>query len=233
MIEPEIPEHEEERLNALLSYRVHILEADMREAEARYHALRTTEPVQAAIVADELATIREDLALARARLADLTVRSRVAGNVLLEQPRDLVNQFVRNGDLIGYVTDLSNGRVRVAVTQENVGLIRERTNAVWVRLAENSNEIVKANVSRAVPAAMDRLPSPVLGTAGGGPVPVDPADSDGVRTLDSVFHIELEIPTAVPRIGGRAYVRFDHGAEPLAWQTYRRVRQLFLRQFDA
>ncbi|MDJ0928758.1 MAG: peptidase M50 [Gammaproteobacteria bacterium] len=217
----------------LLSYRVHILEADMREAEARYHALRTTEPVQAAIVADELATIREDLALARSRLEDLTVRSRAAGSVLLEQPRDLVNRFVRNGDLIGYVTDLSHGRVRVAVTQENVGLIRERTNAVWVRLAERSNKIVQATVSRAVPAAMDQLPSPVLGTAGGGPVPVDPADSEGVRTLDSVFHIELEIPSAVPRIGGRAYVRFDHGSEPLAQQTYRRVRQLFLRQFDA
>jgi putative peptide zinc metalloprotease protein len=63
-------------------------------------------------------------------------------------------------------------------------------------------------------------------------VPVDPGDSEGVRTLDNVFHIELEIPTSVPRIGGRAYVRFDHGSEPLARQTYRRVRQLFLRHFD-
>jgi len=217
----------------LLSYRVRILEADLHEAEARYYALRTTEPVQAAIIADEVGTIREDLSLAQARLEDLTVRSRTAGKVLLEQPSDLVNRYVRNGDLLGYVTDLSNGRVRVAVTQDNVGLIRERTNSVWVRLAEASNQAVKANVSRAVPAAMDRLPSPALGTAGGGPVPVDPADSEGVRTLDSVFHIELELPTSVARIGGRVHVRFDHGAEPLARQTYRRLRQLFLRQFDA
>jgi putative peptide zinc metalloprotease protein len=61
---------------------------------------------------------------------------------------------------------------------------------------------------------------------------VDPGDSEGVRTLDNVFHIELEIPTPVPRIGGRAYVRFEHGSEPLARQTYRRLRQLFLRHFD-
>lgn len=216
----------------LLNARVRILEADLREAEARYHALRTSEPVQAAIIADEITTIREDLALARTRLDALTVRSRVAGNFLLERPRDLVNRYVHNGDLIGYVTDLSQGRVRVAVTQENVGLIRERTDSVWVRLTEQLDEPVQATVSRAVPAAMDRLPSAVLGTAGGGAVPVDPGDSEGVRTLDNVFHIELEIPTPVPRIGGRAYVRFEHGSEPLARQTYRRLRQLFLRHFD-
>jgi putative peptide zinc metalloprotease protein len=195
--------------------------------------LRTSEPVQASIVLEEIGTIREDLALARTRLESLTVRSRVAGKFLVEQPRDLVNRYVRNGDLIGYIGDKSNGRVRVAVTQEDIGLIREHTNAVWVRLTEQLDQPVKASVTRAVPAAMDRLPSPVLGTTGGGSVPVDPADSEGVRTLDNVFHIELEIPTPVPRIGGRAYVRFDHGAEPLARQAYRRIRQLFLRRFDA
>ncbi|MFW2403605.1 MAG: PqqD family peptide modification chaperone [Gammaproteobacteria bacterium] len=217
----------------LLAYRVRILEADVREAEARYNALRTAEPVQASIILDEISTIREDLARARARLDSLTVRSRAAGNFLVEQPRDLVNRYVRNGDLIGYISDNSNGRVRVAVTQEDIGLIRERTDSVWVRLSDQLDRPIKASVTRAVPAAMDRLPSPVLGTTGGGSVPVDPADTEGVRTLDNVFHIELEIPTPVPRIGGRAYVRFDHGAEPLARQAYRRIRQLFLRRFDA
>ncbi|MBT8442977.1 MAG: PqqD family peptide modification chaperone, partial [Gammaproteobacteria bacterium] len=189
----------------LLAHRVRILEADVREAEARYVALRTSEPVQAAIVLDELNTIREDLALARTRLKSLTVQSKATGNFLVEQPRDLVNRYVRNGDLIGYISDNSNGRVRVAVTQEDIGLIRERTDAVWVRLTEQLDRPVKASVTRAVPAAMDRLPSPVLGTTGGGPVPVDPSDEQGTRTLDNVFHIELEIPTPVPRIGGRAY----------------------------
>jgi len=221
-----------ELADPLLSYRVRILEADVREAEARYYALRTSEPVQAAIVMDEIGTIREDLALARTRLEALTVRSRATGNFLVEQPRDLVNRYVRNGDLIGYIGDKSNGRVRVAVTQDDIGLIRERTDAVWVRLIEQIDEPVKASVTRAVPAAMDRLPSPVLGTMGGGPVPTDPGDSEGLRTLDNVFHIELEIPKTIPRIGGRAYVRFDHGAEPLARQAYRRLRQLFLRRFD-
>ena len=216
----------------LLVHRVRILEADLREADARYYALRTTEPVRAAIILDEVDMIREDLALARTKLDSLMVRSRAAGTFFVERPQDLVNRFVKNGDLIGYISDDSNARVRVAVAQQDIGLIRERIDSVWVRLSGQLDQPIKASVTRAVPAAMDRLPSPVLGTAGGGSVPVDPSDSEGLQTLDNVFHIELEIPTSVPRIGGRAYVRFDHGSEPLARQAYRRIRQLFLRQFD-
>ena len=33
-------------------------------------------------------------------------------------------------------------------------------------------------------------------------------------------------------IGGRAYLRFDHGWEPLGLQWYRRARQLFLSRFN-
>lgn len=33
-------------------------------------------------------------------------------------------------------------------------------------------------------------------------------------------------------IGTRVHVLFDHGAEPLAQQWYRRLRQLFLRQLS-
>jgi len=34
------------------------------------------------------------------------------------------------------------------------------------------------------------------------------------------------------RAGGRAWVRFEHGWAPLAVQWGRRLKQLFLRQFD-
>ncbi len=217
----------------LLEYRVRILAADLREAEARYYAVRTSEPVQAAILQEEINTLREDLQLARTRLASLTVHSKVAGKFLVAQPNDLPSSYLRNGDLIGYVVDQSNGRIRVVVAQEDIGLIRERIDEVWVRLSEQVDKPLRASVTRFVPAAMSRLPSRVLGTQGGGSVPVDPKDAEGLRTLDQVFHLELEIPQSVSRVGGRAYVRFDHGAEPLAQQAYRRVRQLFLRRFDA
>ena len=32
-------------------------------------------------------------------------------------------------------------------------------------------------------------------------------------------------------MGERAYVRFEHGAEPVATRLYRMVRQLFMKRF--
>jgi hypothetical protein len=37
---------------------------------------------------------------------------------------------------------------------------------------------------------------------------------------------------ALKRIGGHAFVRFDLGAEPIAWRLLRRARQTVLRLFD-
>ena len=62
---------------------------------------------------------------------------------------------------------------------------------------------------------------------------VDPLDPDGLRALESLFQLDLNLPQEVkdPHIGGRVYVRFEHGSMPLALQWYRSLRQLFLRKF--
>jgi putative peptide zinc metalloprotease protein len=59
-----------------------------------------------------------------------------------------------------------------------------------------------------------------------------PDDKAGTHTLEKVFDIELELAEPVSRLGGRAFVRFEHGSEPLGQQWYRRLRQVFLGRFD-
>ena len=216
-----------------LTSRVAILDADLREARARYTSLRATEQVQAGNVMDEIRTIEADLADARQRLDSLTIRSPARGVFLVDRPQDLAGRYLRQGELVGFVADLSRGTVRVAVTQADVGLIRARTEGVELRFAEDIGTPVAARVSREVPAASNRLPSAALGAAGGGLIAVDPRDPDGLETLENVFHVELEIDRPVARIGARTFVRFAHGIEPLGWQWFRRLRQLLLRQFDA
>ena len=102
-----------------------------------------------------------------------------------------------------------------------------------VRLAENLSESHSARITRVVPAASEELPSQALGSAGGGEMPVDPTDPEGLRAMRSLFEVELELGDEVPllNVGGRAYVRFEHGSEPLALQWTRRLRQLFLSRF--
>ena len=215
-----------------LSAKVTVLEAELVAAQAAYQSFRTEKQLEADLVLEEITTIEADLALARERLGELTVRSPTDGFFLVDRSQDLVGRFVRHGDLIGFVADLSTGTVRVAVTQDNMGLIRNRTESVRIRLAEQLDQPLTAKISREMPLATHRIPSAVLGTMGGGLLAVDPSDQSGTTTLDQVFHIELTLDTPVDRLGGRTYVLFDHGSEPIGFQWYRRVRQLLLRQFN-
>jgi putative peptide zinc metalloprotease protein len=185
------------------------------------------------VTLEALRYARRDLERAREQLAELEVRSARAGTLVLPRAADLPGRFVEKGEWLASVVDLDTIRVRAVVPQDDIDLVRRRTREIRVRLAEDLARTHRAEIRRIVPAASDRLPSAALSNLGGGAVPLDPTDAAGTRSIGSHFEVELELPAELPLLnaGGRAYVRFDHGAEPLAFQWYRRVRQLFLSRF--
>jgi putative peptide zinc metalloprotease protein len=89
-------------------------------------------------------------------------------------------------------------------------------------------------VTRIVPSATDQLPSPALGSQGGGQAALDPSDREGRRAAQKYFLVDVDLPAKSGHlnVGGRAFVRFDHGWEPIAFQWYRRARQMFLSRFN-
>jgi putative peptide zinc metalloprotease protein len=216
----------------LLNTQVRILEAKSRELEARRDASRSSqERVEVAILEEQLRVARAELARARERLDARLISSPADGRFLVSQPQDLPGRYFRHGEVIAYVADLNKPTVRAVVPQSDIGLVRARTRAVSVRLSERIAGSLSARLGRVVPAGTYELPSPALGTTGGGSIPTDPADPDGRRTLRQVFEVELTLPAPVTTLGGRAYVRFDHGLEPLAQQWFRRIRQGLLKRF--
>jgi putative peptide zinc metalloprotease protein len=100
------------------------------------------------------------------------------------------------------------------VSQADVDLVRRRNEGVLVRLTEDLDKVYEARVLREVPGAEARLPSTALGLAGGGEFAVAPWDQQGLETIENLFHFELKLPSKVrqSRIGGRVFVRFDHGS---------------------
>jgi putative peptide zinc metalloprotease protein len=214
---------------------VAILEAQVRESQARYAQALASDPVQAAIVLQNLRYIERDLARGRERVEALTVRARTDGTFVIPSPESVAGRFAKRGELMAFVADLDTVTVRAVVTQGTIDRVRQRTLGVEVRLAEQIGRSVVAEVRRVVPAASDRLPSTALGSQGGGAIAVDPRDQAGATAVLSVFQIELELPLFSGRVnaGGRAYVRFDHGRAPLAAQWYEEVRRLFLSRFNA
>ncbi len=216
-----------------LEAKVQVLEANLTESRARYNAEPLQSRVQREILKEEMASVKADLTRARERKHELTVHSPNQGLFVLPEARNLPGHFVENGALLGYIMGTSESTVVVVVSQSDIALVRERTRSVELRLAGRLNTPFTATIDREIPAASDLLPSPVLGTTGGGSIPVDPADPRGLQTVTKTFQFEIKLPIQKEdvRIGERAYALFDHGYEPLALQWYRCLRQLFLRRF--
>ena len=65
-------------------------------------------------------------------------------------------------------------------------------------------------------------------------MPLDPHDPKGQKAMKKLFQVDLELPAqhGVLNVGGRVYVRFDHGWDSLVVQWFRQGRQLFLARFN-
>lgn len=213
---------------------VQVLEAQLREINARIRERLVDDFVKAKMLEEERRYLDERLARARERRSDLVIRSKAAGTFVLPKAEDLPGRFVKRGELLAHVVDLKTITVRTVVGQDDIDLIRHQTHAVQVRLAERLADPMPATMTRLVPSASDELPSPALGSEGGGQVPLDPHDPKGQKAMKKLFQIDLEMPAqhGILNVGGRVYVRFDHGHESLAAQWYRQGRQLFLARFN-
>ena len=220
--------------------RVAVLRAQLSEQLARYQAAYG-EPLQMKIIGDEISHLRSRLDEARKRAADLAVRSPLDGVFLMSDAGDAVGQFVRRGELLGYVMDHSRIAIQVVVPQGEIDLVRQMTQRIQLRLVERIPEVLTARVKRVVPAATNQLPGRALTTQGGGELAPDPDPAGGgrdspARAATALFVLELEIesPQAVPlrHIGSRIYARFEREPEPLAVQWYRVARRTLLSMFN-
>ena len=184
-------------------------------------------------VAERIASVRSQLARADERIAALQVHAEVSGTLVMPRQADLLGTFAQRGATLGHVLAPDQLRVRAAVAQDDADLVRQRTMHADVRLADSPQRLARAALSQDTPAASRALPSAALGERAGGPYATDPSDTKGLRSLDPVFLVDVSLTdTAVVRAGTRAWVRFDHGTEPLAQQVLRRATQLFLKRFD-
>jgi putative peptide zinc metalloprotease protein len=205
----------------------------LRELRAQYEALLSGhEKVKAEIVLDEIGLVESEITQKEDLVARLTLRSPVEGTFLIQQPADLPGRFLRQGDLLGYVLDQRQGEVRLAVTQEAIGLVRQSPQTIEARYANRPAEMVPVKLLRETPESRQHLPSPALGSLGGGEFILHPDDKDGTRPLEAVFEMRLELGQPIARLGERVIVRFQHQALPLGWQWYRSLRQMFLKRFS-
>jgi putative peptide zinc metalloprotease protein len=216
------------------------LEASRRQLQGKLDGLRAehyqtflSDPFKAKNADEDMRRVGAELERVEQRLSQLEVRAQIAGRLVMPHQQDLPGTFAKQGAMLGYVFSPEAVRVRAVVDEHDIALVRERTRSVGVLLADRAWQRVDAGLTRETPAATQTLPSPALGDRAGGSRITDPSDKEGTKTLEPVFLVDLTLPAnATRRVGGRAWVHFDHGAEPLAIQWTRRIQQLFLKHFS-
>ncbi len=202
----------------------------LQQLEVQYYDALASKSGDSRRFALEREEARAALARVDERLAGLTVKANASGTLLVPRNEGQEGHVYRRGRELAYILPRGPGvLVKVALSESQAALVREKTQTVSVVLPDGRTHVVPATLQRETPEVTRNLPSAVLGSAAGGPILIDPTDSDGRRALASVAIVDVWVPGEPARwIGARAWVRFDHGGEPLGWQWARTLRQAFL-----
>ncbi|WDE07741.1 HlyD family efflux transporter periplasmic adaptor subunit [Thalassomonas viridans] len=216
--------------SAVLDKDIAVLEAKLQLLQLERQKALTGQPVQQEIIREEIGAAEAELAQLQQQKAAFYIQSRQSGVFVLPDDRQLGGQYLRQGELIGYVIAPQQLIIRAVVSQADVALVSAENDSVQVRLAENLNQVIETKILKMTPAGSRQLPSLALSVEGGGKVVVQRGEDGESRSRQPMFQVDLALPAglAVTGLGGRAFVRFDHGREPLATQWLRRGRQLVL-----
>ncbi|MFG1420934.1 peptidase M50 [Roseixanthobacter liquoris] len=218
----------------LLQLRTAVVEKELGELRIKLEAAMINDRVAANILREQIRQSEAQLANMHRSLDDLNLHAPGKGRLLLTDTADLPGRFQRKGEVVGYIVGEGGPVVRAFVSQGQIDLIRRNTRAVSVRLASDTGRSLDARIAREVPAAVTELPHPAIATLGGGDILVDQTKPDKLKPLETLFQVDLHV-AGLPldaRLGMRAYVRFEHPAEPIAVRWMRELRQVFLRRFN-
>lgn len=220
--------------NHEISARIRIIEARQLELRARHSNALNSDRLQADILKIELQALEAEFDELQRQNKELAVISVTSGEFAVQEPSDPIGRFVEKGDLLGYVVDLSRVEARVVITQEQLDQIRHKTRYIEVRFASEPSRLLRGELLQAIPLAIQQLPNRMLGSQGGGRIPVDARDPTGLTTMDPVFQLDIGLPVRPQGryLGQSLVVRFVHFQEPVAHRVFGFLRGQLLKRFS-
>ncbi len=219
--------------DATLAAKQKILLSRMQELNIQYIAQQRENRVKAGMIQDDLHAIELELKQVNESMDALTIYSHMKGKFILAEDTDIVGSFVQQGDVLGHIINHEKLIVRAMVPQSRIGLLETYDTRAYFKFADKPDLTFRGAIVRQTPQSTLTLPSAALGTMGGGALAVDPADKSGTKLLKPVFQIDISLPEGlnIQRVGGRVYVRLEHGNMPIGKQMALSLNQLFLRHF--
>jgi putative peptide zinc metalloprotease protein len=215
----------------LVQTRARLVEVDARLLQAGADETANIGPLTALreSVADRLKKLEDDA-------AKLVVRARHDGVWIASGIEEFIGRWLPKGSPLGLLANPASFEFSATVMQEDVdalfgGVIPDGE----VRLFSAVGKVLPVSHLRAIPGEQRNLPSPALGWASGGDVPVALDDTRGNRAAEPFFEVIGRLPVAPEVVlmdGQSGKVRFNLPAEPLLPRWIRRLRQLIQKRYQ-
>lgn len=189
-----------------------LAETRLSEIQAQLRAVFLTDRGEAEILKSKSAVIQAELADYNIQVSSLKLKSQVSGRVYLPNSSDMPGSYIRRGDIIGYVVNLTQVKAKVVIPQSRIEDIRRQSTGIWVRLESRPDQVLQAEMLREIPLATDQLPSRYLGTAAGGKFETDMRQQAGTQSMFNTFQVEILLPEQFSGhyLGQRIHVKFTH-----------------------
>lgn len=222
--------------NPELDFNIRSAMATRDEIEAQI--LQAMEMQQANLrpLKSRLAAAQQNLARLENDRAELTVRAPQNGTWIAPHIKDSVHRWLLRGADLGIVNDPAKFQFIAVVAQTDADRIFARpVSGSEVRLRGQAHTALQVAGLKMIPGEHRVLPSPALGWAGGGPIPVSQEDPDGRRTIEPFFQVRADLAHGAKAIlldGRVGEIRFDLPAEPLLPRWMRSLRQLLQQRYQ-
>lgn len=211
------------------------LQAQLEAQQAERIRNLESDRAAAGVALDEIERLRTRHAEFERRLASLDIRAAADGTVTFVDADGPLERHVRQGEVLMYVLQPGSMRIQTLARDDEAQRLKAAMRAgdtVEARLADHPGRRIDVRLASQTPQAVHGLPGAALSDRAGGSIPTDPADRDGLRTLEPWFQLDFLPEAPLSRIGASASVRVLLPSRPGAEQAGEALRRLFLRRLD-
>jgi putative peptide zinc metalloprotease protein len=176
--------------------------------------LQAQELAKLQVEAADRAATEKKIAELKTRVASLTVRAAVAGQVYARNLDALQGRYLHAGDEIAVLGSEEAKELLVAVPQDDVELFENHLVISKIHARTASGDYVAARLTSIDPRGSSELPHAALGATVGGPLAVKPAE----RTEETVEKPEHKCELISPVFQGKAALTADESRRLCAGQ---------------
>ncbi len=210
-----------------------ILEAESRRLAIARRLAIEKDPAEAQRLEDQIEAVKDQMRWTNESLAALTVSSSVTGTWISPNSHERVGTWMKRGDAIGVVADLSELDIRASATQQlAAAIISEAGPRAEVRAKSRPSQFATGRIQMVVPAGSDSMPSPALGFGAGGTIETKQTSDNTPRSAELTFEVRITLDDPAGFLPGqRVIARLDLPHKTLAAQAWHAVVQTLQERF--